>query len=72
MRSHLKLAYEAPNQTAKLDHSETDHAETNHVLHHQLKNKNQLDALACSPDTKNETTNVVINIIVASSWWWAL
>ena len=21
--------------------------------------------------TKNETTNVVINIIVASSWWWA-
>jgi len=21
--------------------------------------------------TKNETTNVVINTIVASSWWWA-
>ena len=42
-------------------------------------------AWACNPDTtpayphltsniqqtKNETTNVVINIIVASSWWWA-
>ena len=44
-----------------------------------------LQAIACSPDTtpaypqltsnlqqtKNETTNVVMNIIVASSWWWA-
>ena len=43
-------------------------------------------ALPCRPDTtpayphltsnvqqpKNETTNVVMNIIVASSWWWAL
>jgi len=45
----------------------------------------RLYSLGCSPDTtpvqphltsniqqtKNETTNVVINIIVASSWWWA-
>jgi len=42
-------------------------------------------AVNCSPDTtpayphlnsnlqqtKNEKTNVVINIIVVSSWWWA-
>jgi len=45
----------------------------------------RLQVRCCSPDTtpayqhltcnlqqtKNETTNVVINIIVASSWWWA-
>jgi len=48
-------------------------------------NKIMSPALACIPDTnpayphltsniqqtKDETTNVVINIIVASSWWWA-
>jgi len=30
-----------------------------------------LSAQHVSGTLQNETTNVVINIIVASSWWWA-